>query len=155
MQYVAVSSRDVPRRHDPEGGEGHEMNRSHSGGVQFSEGEIGLSQCVWCRHRADGGDRCRAFPDGIPDAILNNRHDHNDPYDGDHGVRYEPEIVEIEFVDVENDDDFVPLAAEDTTDFASPVESDLEGDDIVVVDFDTSEPADGDLVFDLGDLAVR
>ncbi len=88
------------------------MNRTLIGDVQFEDGEIGLSQCVWCRHRADDGRRCRAFPKGIPDAILKNRHDHRYPYDGDYGVRYEPETVEIEFVDVETDDEFVPLSAQ-------------------------------------------
>jgi len=88
------------------------MNRTLIGDVQFEDGEIGLSQCVWCRHRADDGRRCRAFPKGIPDAILKNRHDHRYPYDGDYGVRYEPEVVEIEFVDVETENEFLPLSAE-------------------------------------------
>ena len=129
------------------------MNRTNSGDIQFSEGEIGLSQCVWCRHRADHGDRCRAFPDGIPEAILKNRHDHCHPYDGDRGVRYEPEVVEIEFVDVETEEGFVPLTAEGPTDFVSPVESTPETDDGVVVDFAASEFGEEDVILDLGDLA--
>jgi hypothetical protein len=141
LQKSAVIARVRPRRHDPEGGEGHDMNRSDSGGVQFSASEIGLSQCVWCRHRFEGGDRCRAFPDGIPDAIIKNRHDHCDPYDGDRGVRYEPEIVEIEFVDVETEDGFVPLAAEGPTASGSSGDSDPETEDGVVID--------------LGDLAAQ
>jgi hypothetical protein len=88
------------------------MNRTLVGDVQYENGEIGLSQCVWCRHRADDGRRCRAFPKAIPNAILRNRHDHRYPYDGDSGVRYEPEAVEIEFVDVEPDDEFIPVSAE-------------------------------------------
>lgn len=131
------------------------MNRRLSGDIQFSDGEIGLSQCVWCRHRADGGDRCRAFPDGIPEAILENRHDHCHPYDGDRGVRYEPEVVEIEFVDVETDEGFVPLTAGDSSDFASPIESLPETDDGVVIDFDTSQLGEEDVIFDLADLAVE
>jgi hypothetical protein len=82
------------------------MNRTLNGDVQISNGELGISQCVWCRHRSEGGQRCRAYPKGIPRAILMNLHDHRDPYEGDFGVRFEPEEVEIEIV---NDD--VPLAA--------------------------------------------
>ena len=33
---------------------------------------------------------CEAFPKGIPDAILNNEHDHRQPYEGDGGITYRP-----------------------------------------------------------------
>jgi hypothetical protein len=35
---------------------------------------------------------CNAYPDGkgIPDAILFNKHDHKQPYAGDHGIHFEP-----------------------------------------------------------------
>jgi len=72
--------------------------------VQVSNGELGLSQCVWCRHRWANGQRCAAFPNGIPEAIIRNRHDHREPYDGDSGICFEPEEVEIEFVDQDDDD---------------------------------------------------
>ena len=32
----------------------------------------------------------RAFSDEIPDDIFKNRHDHRQPYPGDHGIRLEP-----------------------------------------------------------------
>lgn len=88
------------------------MNRTFTGDVQYHDGEIGISQCVWCRHRSADGRRCRAFPNGIPEAIQKNRHDHRHPYQGDSGVRFQPEVVEIEFVDVETEPEFVPLSAE-------------------------------------------
>lgn len=88
------------------------MNRTLSDDVHYSEGELGISQCVWCRHRSAGGGTCRAFPGGIPEAISTNKHDHRSSYDGDHGVRFEPEIVEIEFVGVESEADSVSLTAE-------------------------------------------
>lgn len=112
------------------------MNRTLIGDVQFEDGEIGLSQCVWCRHRADGGRRCRAFPRGIPDAILKNRHDHRYPYDGDYGVRYEPEVVEIEFVDVETENEFVPMSAELAVAQAATSRPESEPDAAEIIAFD-------------------
>ena len=84
------------------------MNENLDGDVNFHEGEIGISQCVWCRHRRADGRTCSAFPDGIPEAIVNNRHDHRHAYDGDGGLTFEPEVVEIEFVDVDEDDSSPP-----------------------------------------------
>lgn len=50
-------------------------------------------QCFDCKHfRPGAGYTCDAFPDppGIPEPILVNDHDHTEPYDGDHGIRFEP-----------------------------------------------------------------
>ncbi len=61
-----------------------------------------IPQCFGCRHfhRGDPGDgpmTCDAFPDGegIPMAILLGDHDHREPYNGDHGLRFEPLPVPI------------------------------------------------------------
>jgi hypothetical protein len=87
------------------------MNRTLNGDIHLTDGDLGISQCVWCRHRSVDGRRCRAFPSGIPEAILSNRHDHRYPYDGDLGMRFAPEVVEIEFVDGGSCDLDVPPSA--------------------------------------------
>lgn len=47
--------------------------------------------CGLCKHfaRREYPFRCAAYPDGIPDAIVENRVDHRKPYAGDHGIRFE------------------------------------------------------------------
>lgn len=47
-----------------------------------------LSQCAFCT-RKQPGTRCKAFPDGIPAEILQNRFDHRLNYPGDNGVTFE------------------------------------------------------------------
>jgi hypothetical protein len=125
------------------------MNRTLSGDVQFENGELGISQCVWCRHRSADGRRCRAFPNGIPEAIAKNRHDHRQPYDRDHGVRFEPEVVEIEFVDVEEEPDSVPLTAELAIAVARAAEAERPRDEAVIVAIETPVIELDDDVFDL------
>lgn len=46
-------------------------------------------QCVTCA-RYRGLLTCAAFPDGIPQDILEGRIDHTQPYDGDHGLQRVP-----------------------------------------------------------------
>jgi hypothetical protein len=47
--------------------------------------------CRECRHRI-GADHlaCAAFPDRIPREIWNGERNHNSPYPGDNGIRFEP-----------------------------------------------------------------
>lgn len=52
------------------------------------------SQClIACAHLRDGDldapITCDAFPQGIPDAILDNEVDHRQPVDGDHGIQFQ------------------------------------------------------------------
>lgn len=47
--------------------------------------------CLACSHYRREAPRlaCTAFPDGIPDAILESRADHRMPLPGDGGIRFE------------------------------------------------------------------
>jgi len=47
--------------------------------------------CMSCTHlnRTANDKSCKAFPEGIPEEILTNQHDHHEPYPGDQGVRFE------------------------------------------------------------------
>jgi hypothetical protein len=51
-------------------------------------------QCADCRHYDTETDSCPGFPDGIPDAILADEHDHTKPWPGDGGFRFDP--IEVE-----------------------------------------------------------
>ena len=50
---------------------------------------IGLPQCVGCVHYHFKSWTCDAFPKGIPEAIIDGDFDHNKPYKGDKGIRFE------------------------------------------------------------------
>ncbi len=50
-----------------------------------------ISQCVFCLHnRGTYPATCEAFPDQIPDAILDNSADHREPFPRDGGIRFSP-----------------------------------------------------------------
>jgi hypothetical protein len=54
--------------------------------------------CMFCRHFDRDAERltCRAFPDGIPDAILEGEVDHRRPVAGDGGIQFAAVNAEAE-----------------------------------------------------------
>ncbi len=48
------------------------------------------TQCMRCRHFY-GMTNCDAYPeDPIPEEIVLGRHDHAEPFKGDHGILFDP-----------------------------------------------------------------
>lgn len=54
----------------------------------WDEGDTNISQCASCINWAGDGI-CLAFPNGVPEVILDNEHDHTKPFPGDHGILFE------------------------------------------------------------------
>ncbi len=63
------------------------------------------TQCRDCKHYHLGD--CEAFPDGIPIEIFTGLFDHDDPYPGDNGIRFEltdwVKAIEDEYDDDDSD----------------------------------------------------
>lgn len=55
----------------------------------WRDGDITISQCVFCAHKSETGTTCAAFPEGIPSQILRNEVDHRRPFAGDRQTRFE------------------------------------------------------------------
>jgi hypothetical protein len=59
---------------------------------------INTLQCLDCKHFYEPARTgppafaCKAFPAGIPRDIMFAKHDHRDPYPGDNGIRFEPDV---------------------------------------------------------------
>lgn len=46
-------------------------------------------QCMSCKRLYNGsGFKCGAYPNGIPEEIIQNKVSHKTPYGGDHGLMY-------------------------------------------------------------------
>jgi hypothetical protein len=50
-----------------------------------------LSSCSHCANKHKNTPTCHAFLGGIPRPILDAEHDHRAAYEGDFGIRYEPD----------------------------------------------------------------
>jgi len=58
----------------------------------YADDLFGVIQCRECKHKRKGR-RCKAF-EWIPSDILTGRHDHRNPYPGDHGILFAPKEKE-------------------------------------------------------------
>ena len=45
--------------------------------------------CLFCTHLSKSEQKCKAFPDGIPDEIWKGENNHTKPVIGDNGIRFE------------------------------------------------------------------
>jgi hypothetical protein len=63
----------------------HARNR-----LNWDGGEVKVSQCSGCVHKARGAAACAAFPSSIPRAILSNVFDHRQAHPDDMGIRWTP-----------------------------------------------------------------
>lgn len=56
-----------------------------------TDGSVDVSvRCLDCLYLDEGYVTCTAFPDGIPNIILNGEFDHKDSFDGDNDIQFEP-----------------------------------------------------------------
>ena len=46
--------------------------------------------CNTCKHFINNTLTCKAFPERIPNDILDGKANHKKPFEGDHGIQYEP-----------------------------------------------------------------
>ncbi len=53
---------------------------------------MNVPQCIYCRHLDQDAAEwvCKAYPNGIPQQILEGEANHVQPYPGDNGIQFEP-----------------------------------------------------------------
>ena len=56
---------------------------------EYQEGDLNFCSCSYCIHEGDDMT-CDAFPDGIPDEILDGGDDHLESFEGDNGIQFKP-----------------------------------------------------------------
>lgn len=60
-----------------------------------------IAPCVLCKHMhvekllKGQGMTCAAFPDGVPQRIVQGMDQHQSPYPGDHGIQFEERELEV------------------------------------------------------------
>ena len=61
--------------------------------------DLKFASCIACTRKHEAGPTCDAFPDGIPEEILDGSVSHEDPYPGDGGLTFSPapEATSISF----------------------------------------------------------
>lgn len=62
------------------------MSRMADNNLAFISLDKGI--CNKCKHVFRDGEKCKAFPQGIPDEILTGEFDHHNAYEGDNGIRF-------------------------------------------------------------------
>lgn len=63
------------------------LNRFADKGIDFLTLDEGI--CNLCKHKNMGALTCKAFPDGIPEAVLIGKVLHLTPIEGDNGIQFE------------------------------------------------------------------
>lgn len=54
----------------------------------YQEGEFTVAPCTTCARKSPWGPTCEAFPNGIPEEILDGSDQHRTPVTGDGGLTY-------------------------------------------------------------------
>ncbi len=57
--------------------------------TDWDEQTLDLAACITCKHKHNDGPTCDAFPDGIPNDVLDGRNPHTEPIEGDGGIVWE------------------------------------------------------------------
>jgi len=73
------------------GGDLMAKSRMADDGIGFIT--IGSAICNRCTYISKDGQRCKAFPKGIPAEILGGKVSHRRAYPGDHGIQYKRRVV--------------------------------------------------------------